>query len=72
MDDLEYKLIEESEANIFAAMLLIPEELITKDITKYKCIDYEDDRVISELAEKYGVSKQLMTIRIASLKLIDL
>jgi len=62
----------EAEANLFAIMLLIPEEFIMRDLEGIKAIDYEDDTQISKLAEKYQVSKQLMTIRLVSLGVLDL
>lgn len=64
--------VDEEEANLFAAMLLIPEKFIRKDLERIKTIDYEDDSLISELAEEYQVSKQLMTIQLVSLGIIEL
>lgn len=57
---------DEIEANRFAAELLIPHDLIMADL-KGREIDIEDDNQIRELAEKYGVSAQSMTLRLVNL-----
>lgn len=74
MSDLIDRLVDEAEANLFAIMLLIPEEMIRNDelLQGRKCIDYEHDEIISELAEKYGVSDQLMMKRLVQLEIINL
>jgi Zn-dependent peptidase ImmA (M78 family) len=56
----------EIEANQFAAELLMPEEFILKDL-KGKDLDIEDDDLVAELAAKYEVSTQAMTIRLSRL-----
>lgn len=59
VDDLDYSLegsLEETEANYFAASLLIPEELLTYRLGL-------DDR-ISELAEYFNVSEAAIRARI--------
>lgn len=60
----------EQEANAFAAALLMPRDLLIKEIAK-KNIDLSDGNsdVISELATKFKVSAQAMTFRIANLNL---
>ncbi len=57
----------EIEANIFAAELLMPEKNIRSDVNKMKSISLEDKKAIAELANKYKVSSQAMTIRLTSL-----
>ncbi|MEQ6390321.1 ImmA/IrrE family metallo-endopeptidase [Bacillaceae bacterium S4-13-58] len=57
--------MEEIEANNFAAELLMPEDFIRKDIEEYK--DEIDEWDVFELAQKYGVSEQAMTIRLVKL-----
>lgn len=59
--------IKEIEANNFAAELLMPEDHIRKDIIKMGGIDLEDDESLDGLADKYGVSRQAMTVRLTSL-----
>ena len=61
---------EEAEANAFAMELLIPEEWLRRDVAEMtggRGIDFESDPVIAKLAKRYGVSEQLMTIRIVRL-----
>ena len=55
---------DETEANLFAAELLMPVTLLTKDIEKIGVLDLHDDRRIEELARSYQVSTQAMTIRL--------
>jgi len=57
---------EEIEANRFAAELLMPYAMITEDL-QTRNIDIEDEDDIKELAQKYQVSVQAMTHRIANL-----
>ena len=57
----------EIEANQFAAELLMPAEWVLNDL-RGRHIDFEEDEMfIRELAEKYGVSAQAMTIRLSAL-----
>lgn len=73
---------QEVEANAFAAALLMPEELVAKELQHYINSDgidlYEDDDhnndelpFINELANKFKVSSKAMTFRIANLRLLD-
>lgn len=55
----------EREANAFAAALLMPKRLIEQELKN------SPDRPISELANKFKVSTQAMTIRLTNLGLID-
>lgn len=63
--------LKEIEANYFAAELLMPEAFLREDIEGYQkdngFIDFEDDKIVMLLAEKYQVSKHAMTVRLASL-----
>lgn len=63
----------EIEANTFAAELLMPENFIRKDLELlgYACLDPEEDPVIRDLAKKYQVSLQAMTIRLVNLGLLE-
>lgn len=56
---------EEIEANRFAAELLIPYGMIMDDLLGSD-LDIEDETALRELAKRYGVSLQAMTLRIRS------
>lgn len=67
----------ESEANCFAAELLMPGELVKRDFSKlFKSIkdslgkveSYQYDFIIQSLAEKFVVSPEAMKIRIDNLR----
>ncbi len=55
----------EIEANQFAAELLMPSALITKDVELLVGIDV--DKAISSLSNKYKVSTEAMSIRLSTL-----
>jgi len=59
--------LEEMEANLFAAELLMPEHLIKKDIEHQRELSHSDEDMIRELAQEYEVSEHAMTIRLAYL-----
>jgi Zn-dependent peptidase ImmA (M78 family) len=59
--------IEEKEANLFAAELLMPAHFLAKDVEEIGTIDLINEEVLQELASKYGVSTQAMTFRLAYL-----
>lgn len=54
------------EANRFAAELLMPAEMVLTDIEE-RGIDAEDEYELKELAQKYEVSLQAMTLRVTNL-----
>ena len=56
---------EEIEANRFAAELLMPYDMIMADLMESD-LDIEDEVALRDLAERYGVSLQAMTLRIRS------
>jgi Zn-dependent peptidase ImmA (M78 family) len=58
--------IAEIEANAFAAALLMPEEWVRRD-TRRMNWDFDDAGEIRSLAERYEVSTQAMTFRLANL-----
>ena len=58
---------EEIEANGFAAELLMPQELLDKDLQKSDFTDLNDERRMQLLAKKYQVSVQAMTNRLVVL-----
>lgn len=63
--------IEEKEANLFAAELLMPARFLKQDVEEIGTIDIMDEEVLQELAAKYGVSTQAMTFRLAYLGYIQ-
>jgi Zn-dependent peptidase ImmA (M78 family) len=62
--------VEEKEANLFAAELLMPSRFLEKDIQAIDSIDLDDESTIAKLAARYGVSTQAMTFRLAYLNYI--
>lgn len=61
--------LDEVEANEFAAELLMPEHLITKDFNALVIKD--EDFIVSELAKKYKVSEAALTYRLLNLNLVS-
>ncbi len=59
--------VDEIEANRFAGELLMPQEFLIKDILKSD--DIEDGGLIGDLAKRYKVSRQALTIRLTTLNL---
>jgi Zn-dependent peptidase ImmA (M78 family) len=57
----------ETEANVFAMELLMSEEMVRRDVAQYKEIEKDPEVIISMLAERYKVSKMIMTIRLTKL-----
>lgn len=55
----------EIEANQFASHLLMPASFLELDIRKSGRIDIEDEDQVKVFADKYGVSTQAMTLRLA-------
>lgn len=60
----------EIEANQFAAELLMPQEMLAKDLEDLPA-RLPVDEAIDRLAQKYEVSAQAMTIRLSALGLIQ-
>jgi Zn-dependent peptidase ImmA (M78 family) len=60
---------DEVEANSFAAALLMPEDFVRRDLHG-KSVNAYDDNAIRQLAKRYGVSVQALTIRLVELGLI--
>jgi len=71
----EGSVLEEIQANRFAAELLMPRTMILKAIQRYgfqhapanEMEEEQFDALVSKLAKDYGVSRQAMTIRLSSL-----
>ena len=68
--------VEEQEANLFAAELLMPSRFLHDDLKFYGTFDFleEDtlDGVLGSLAEKYQVSKQALAYRLVNLGYVHL
>lgn len=64
---------DEIEANAFAAELLMPANLLRKDLDSGgELVDLSDDDAMKALANKYGVSVAAMSFRLANLGYISL
>lgn len=61
----------EREANLFAALLLMPEQLLRKELAgkSYDLLD-ENEYGLKDLAKKFGVSTMALTFRLSDLGLI--
>ncbi len=59
----------EVEANHFAAELLMPQQMLVRDVIALPG-DMDVDEAISRLAKQYGVSEQAMTIRLSALGIL--
>jgi Zn-dependent peptidase ImmA (M78 family) len=64
--------LEEREANLFAAELLMPQSFLAKDIATAGGVDLVDDRFIKKLAGRYRVSTQALLFRLANLGYVRL
>ena len=56
----------EIEANRFAGELLVPQHMLMQEL-QGRVVDLEDERLITELADCFEVSRQMMTFRIGEL-----
>ncbi len=61
--------LREIQANRFAACLLMPKELLIREVAQ-GVFDLADEGGLADLADKFGVSTQAMSIRLADLRLI--
>ena len=59
----------EIEANQFAAAILMPADLVASAVAEY-AFDLGDEHALSELARKFAVSSQAMSIRLGKLGLL--
>jgi Zn-dependent peptidase ImmA (M78 family) len=59
--------LEEKEANLFAAELLMPAQFLADDMEKLGAFDLLDEEVLQDLASRYQVSAQAMTFRLTYL-----
>lgn len=63
--------VDEMEANLFAAELLMPPSFLAADVTKVVAKQRSAEKTIEELAKQYGVSQQALTVRLTSLGYIQ-
>ena len=63
------EILREREANAFAAALLMPEKLVRDQVETVNTA--EGNNYIADLASKFEVSDQAMTIRLTNLGLLD-
>ena len=59
--------IDEKEANLFAAELLMPRHFIERDLAEIGSVDLTDEDTIKKLAGKYKVSAHAFAFRLAYL-----
>jgi Zn-dependent peptidase ImmA (M78 family) len=64
--------LEEKEANLFAAELLMPKSFLEGDLAEIGEFDLDDDATLTKLAKKYGVSTQALTIRLGYLGYVEM
>jgi len=63
--------LDEKEANLFAAELLMPKSFIERDLEEIGAVDLNDERTIKTLAEKYRVSSHALAFRLAYLGYVE-
>ncbi len=64
--------VEEKEANLFAAELLMPARLMGQELATRRSFSLLDEQVVNTLAERYQVSTQALTFRLAYLGYVEL
>jgi Zn-dependent peptidase ImmA (M78 family) len=64
--------LEEMEANLFAAELLIPVQCLREDLKKVGALDLLHDEKVGQLAKLYQVSNQAMAVRLSHLGYLDI
>ena len=63
--------MDEMEANLFAAELLMPLSFLTADVTKLVVDQKSTEKKIEKLAKRYEVSQQALTVRLTSIGYIQ-
>lgn len=63
--------LDEIEANLFAAELLMPRIMIAQDLHQNDVVDILDDHFFNELAQRYNVSTQALLLRLMNLGYIE-
>lgn len=59
--------LEEMEANLFAAELLMPDGFLIRDIAEMGRVDLSSEEALKDLAKRYQVSPQALAFRLAYL-----
>jgi Zn-dependent peptidase ImmA (M78 family) len=65
---------DEIEANFFAAELLMPRHVIVRELLDGKTLDFFEkdfDAAVRDLAKRFKVSSQALTVRLVQLKIIE-
>jgi Zn-dependent peptidase ImmA (M78 family) len=63
--------VDEIEANLFAAELLMPRDLLALDLSHVKAVDILDEDTFIQLAHSYQVSVQALLLRLVNLGYIE-
>ncbi len=63
--------VDEMEANLFAAEILMPRDLIAREFERSEPIDILDEDFIVQLAHRYNVSIQALFLRLMNLGYIE-
>ena len=58
----------EAEANYFAMHLLMPSDLLRKEIRNIKSFDMNNERHMADLAKRFQVSQAILGYRLAMLQ----
>jgi len=61
------EVLEEREANLFAAELLLPSDLVARELARHVNLDLHDEDDVRALADRFEVSAQALSIRLAYL-----
>ncbi len=63
--------VDEIEANLFAAELLMPRILLAQDLEQTDAVDILDDQFFNQFAHRYNVSAQALLLRLINLGYIE-
>lgn len=58
----------EAEANYFAMCLLMPEDLVRREVANME-IDLADNNFLKELSKKFAVPETAMAVRLSQLRI---
>lgn len=58
---------QEAEANLFAMHLLMPEDMVRREMRRMKSFDMADDKAIARLAKTFQVPQSIMAMRLGML-----
>ena len=63
--------VREREANLLAAELLMPRQMLSEDWRRMGTVDITDEEAIMGLARRYSVSTQALVLRLSNLGLFE-